>query len=414
MPPATLDPARRASPRLVTLLALLFVVAAFTPAAQAAQEADDSTPGPDLALLEEAVRIIGERFVDADDVTTEGLTRGAIRGLVEALGDDGHTVYLTPEEVQAERDALDGRVTGIGVLIDRRAGTPVVISVVDGSPADLAGLRGGDLIVRVDGLDVARLPFADLAALVRGDPGTPVRLSVRRVGEAMPFDVSIVRALVEVAPVTWARVPGSEVAVVRIVQFSAGAGRETLQAVREAQAAGARGLVLDLRGNPGGLVDEAVASAAVFMPEGVVYRQRDRRGRDSAVRVRGETVAPDVPVAVLVDYGTASSAEILAAALRDNDRAVLVGERTFGTGTILNTFDLSDGSAIRLGVLEWLTPDGDRVFRVGLEPDETVALDAGAVALGPSDLVGMTAGDVERSGDRQLQRAVGLLDLPSG
>jgi carboxyl-terminal processing protease len=413
MSPSSRGTVARARPRLVALVALLALTAAAASPVGAAQS-DDDRAGPDLALLEEAIQVISERFVSAADVTSEDLTRGAIRGVVQALGDDGHTVYLTPEEVAAEQDALDGRVTGIGVLIDRRAGTPVVISVVDGSPADLAGLRSGDLIVSVDGQAAARLPFDHLAALVRGDAGTAIRLGLRRPGEAQPFEVTIVRSLVEVAPVSWARIPGSETALVRIVQFSAGAGRGTLEAVREALAAGAEGLVLDLRGNPGGLVDEAIASAAVFMPGGVVYRQRDRRGRDTSVRVRGETAAPDVPLAVLVDYGTASSAEILAGALRDNARAAVVGERTFGTGTILNTFELSDGSAIRLGVLEWLTPAGERVFRVGLEPDELVGLDAGAVALGPGDLVGMTAADVERSGDRQLQRAVRLLDLPPG
>ena len=126
--------------------------------------------------------------------------------------------------------------------------------------------------------------------------------------------------------------------------------------------------------------------------------------------MRGRAVAADVPLVVLVDYGTASAAEIVAAALRDNERATIVGEPTFGTGTILNTFTLSDGSALRIGVLEWLTPDGELVFRVGLTPDEVVELEEGAAALEPSDLLGMNASDVGASGDRPLRRALDLLD----
>jgi carboxyl-terminal processing protease len=157
-------------------------------------------------------------------------------------------------------------------------------------------------------------------------------------------------------------------------------------------------------------VDEAVSVAGAFIDEGVAYRQRDREDAVDEVPVRGPAIAADVPLVVLVDYGTASSAEILAAALRDNGRATIVGERTFGTGTILSTFDLSDGSAIRLGTLEWLTPAGESVFRVGLEPDDLVELEPGAVALQPSDLVGMTAADIGASGDRPLVRAIDLLD----
>ena len=211
-------------------------------------------------------------------------------------------------------------------------------------------------------------------------------------------------------PVSWARVPGSSAALLRILQFSTDTSGQTLRAVQEATEAGADALVIDLRGNPGGLVDEAVLVAGAFIEDGVAYRQRDREDVVEDVPVRGPTVAGDVPIVVLVDYGTASSAEIVAAALRDNGRATIIGERTFGTGTILSTYKLSDGSALRLGTLEWLPPTGESVFRVGLEPDELVALEPGAAALQPSDLVGMTASDVGASGDRPLERALDLLD----
>jgi carboxyl-terminal processing protease len=370
----------------------------------------DESPAPDFERITEALEIIARHYVDPAAASNEELTDGAIRGLVEALGDDGHTVYLTPEEFQSGRDALDGLVTGIGVVVDRRAGTSRIISVIDGSPADRAGIRAGDVITTVGGQFTDRLPIDELIDLVRGDTGTTVRLGIQRAGEAERIEVTIERASVVVPPASWARVPGSNVAVVRIVQFSVGSGRETREAIQDVLATGATGIVLDLRGNPGGLVDEAIAVAGAFIAKGVAYQERGRNDQTVDVPIRGSLIDPDIPLVVLVDYGSASAAEILAAALRDNDRARLIGEQTYGTGTVLNTFMLSDGSALRLAVLDWLTPGGEHVFRSGLTPDEVVALPVGAYALDPGDLVGMTASDLERSDDLQFKHALSLLD----
>jgi carboxyl-terminal processing protease len=387
----------------------LIVVTALPVGAGEADLAEDE-PILDAALIDEAVRIVEERFVDEDAVDREALTRGALRGIIEALGDDGHTVYLSPGELEVEEDALKGRVTGIGVLVDRRAGEAVVLSVVDGSPADLAGLRSGDVLLAVDGHELRRLPRDELDDLVRGTPGSTVRIDFERAGDPLPREVTVVRREIDVPPVAWARVPGSQAALLRIVQFSTDAADQARRAIEEARDAGAAAFVIDLRGDPGGLVDEAVSIAGAFIEEGVAYRQRDRDDAVDEVPVRGPAIAPDAPLVVLVDYGTASSAEILAAALRDNGRATIIGARTFGTGTILSTYGLSDGSAIRLGTLEWLTPDGESVFGVGLEPDELVELEPGTAPLQPRDLVGMTASDIGASGDRPLARAIDLLD----
>ena len=223
-------------------------------------------------------------------------------------------------------------------------------------------------------METSRLPVGDLAALVRGEAGTSVQLGIDRPGLAIGSRSASSREDVEVQPADWALVPGTDVAVVRIVQFSEAAGERTREAIAAALEAGVGGLVLDLRGNPGGFVDEALDVAAAFLDGGVAYQEVGRdgaRARGAPSRA-GRALAADVPLIVLVDYATASSAEILAAALRDNGRAVIVGEQTFGTGTVLNTFDLSDGSALKLGVLDWLTPDGEAVFRVGLRPDHEV------------------------------------------
>jgi carboxyl-terminal processing protease len=395
---------------VLVLIALVLMPASLVGAMPAEKPDSDDADGPDLALIEEALAIIENRFVDPAAANREALTDGALRGIVDALGDDGHTVYLTPEELEAEQDALDGRLTGVGIVIDRRAGTPLVVSVLDGSPADRAGLRPGDLITVIDGETVSRLPLDELADRVRGEPGTSVRLGIER-GEAPEvLELEVERGTITIAPATWARIPGSSVGVVRISQFSSRAGREVRLAIRSVLESGVTGLILDLRGNPGGLVDEAISIAGAFIEDGTAYQERDRRDVVKDIPIRGDLISEDVPLVVLVDYGSASAAEILAASLRDNGRATLVGEQTFGTGTVLNTFTLSDGSAIRLAVRDWLTPSGEHVFRVGITPDEIVTLPRGARALDPGDLVGMTAEELRASEDEPLRYAVKLLE----
>jgi carboxyl-terminal processing protease len=396
--------------RIVGLLLLLLLMLVPTAAVLGA----DEEPTLDEALLTEVLQVLGERYVDEDVLDRDNLTLGAIRGIVDALGDGGHTLYLTEDELRVEQDALEGRVVGIGVVVDQRSGSPEIITVVDGSPADMAGLQAGDVITSVDDTDTARLSIRDLGELVRGDIGTVVRIGIERPGSAERLELPIRRTDVEIDPVAWAFAPGSDVAVIRIVQFSAQSGRETRAALEDALEQGALAAVIDVRGNPGGLVDEAMTVAGTFMNKGVVYQEQGREGPPRDIHVTsGWAIAPDMPLVVLVDYGTASSAEIVAGALRDNDRAVIVGEQTFGTGTVLNTFNLSDGSALRVGVLNWLTPSGETVFRVGIEPDEVVELPIGAVALEPGDLLGLSAIDFANSDDVPLRHAVRLLETGS-
>jgi carboxyl-terminal processing protease len=396
-------------------IALALALAA-SPAAALAQASPsapprDGAPVLDEALISEALEILGERFVRDEALDPETLTSGAIRGMLEALGDEGHTEYLTPDEQAAAQDALEGRVLGIGVVLDQRSGSAQVISVIDGSPADRAGLRSGDVIASVDGTSTSRLSGDALAVLVRGDAGSRVTLGVARPGLEAPMAFDIVREDVAIEPASWARVPGSDVAVVRIVQFSDGSGKRAREAVSAALESGALGIVLDLRGNPGGLVGEALEVASAFLDRGVAYLEQGRDGPPRPIDVpEGRVIAAHTPLIVLVDYATASSAEILATALRDNDRAAIVGEQTYGTGTVVHTFELSDGSALKVGVLSWLTPSGEDVFRVGIRPDHEVAARPGSAALRPRDLAVMTAADVAGGDDLPLRRAIGLLE----
>ena len=397
------------NPRLTALPLTIALTAtlAWTPSTLAAD--DELTL--DEELIAEAIELLQERYVDESALTSENLTIGALRGIVEALGDDGHTEYLTEEEYKIEREVLEGSVAGVGIVLDQRSAAPLIVSVVDGSPAEIAGLQSGDIIATVNGAETARMPDGELAERVRGEPGTPVRLGVERSGIDERQEFLVMRAEIEIDPVSWSFAPGSDVAVVRMVQFSVGAGHQFREAVQDLVDEGASAVVVDLRGNPGGLLAEMLNAASAFLDDGVAFLEQGRDEVPEPIRVDPDrAVDAEIPVVVIVDYGTASAGEILAAALRDNDRATVIGNQTFGTGTILNNLRLSDGSALRLGVRQWLTPAGEAVFRVGVAPDEEVDLPAGAVRLVPDDLMALTALDFEGSSDVQLRRAVRLAE----
>ena len=207
-------------------------------------------------------------------------------------------------------------------------------------------------------------------------------LSILHHGANEPTDISIERADVAVPASSWAMIPGTDTAVIQVLQFSSGSGDAATKDLQTALDAGAKQIVLDLRGNPGGYVNEAVKLASQFLDKGTVYEEQDRDGNVTPIDAQGGGIATQIPLVVLVDHGSASSAEIVAGALQGNDRAKLVGETTFGTGTVLNTYTLSDGSAIRLGVLEWLTPTGQTIFGKGITPDYVVSLPSDGTADG--------------------------------
>jgi carboxyl-terminal processing protease len=360
----------------------------------------------DIGLLWEAVDIIRDNYVDRSVLEpTSNLTYGMLDGLVRALGDAGHSGFMTPDQVRQAGEDLSGSFSGIGAFLGERGGSPIIVSVISGSPADKAGLRSGDAIIEIDGSAAEELSVEEVVSLVRGPAGSTVRLSVIHPGEVTPVEVPIVRDVIEVPPVDWAMVPGTDVAMVRIIQFSEGTVAQLQTALAEAKAAGATGIVLDLRNNPGGLVDEAVGVGSTFIPEGVIYIREDADGEQIPVQVRDEP-RTDLPMVVLVDFGSASSAEIVTGALQDQGRAKAIGTRTYGTGTVLNEFSLSDGSAIRLGVEQWLTPKGGHIFPGGIEPDIEVALDPDILPLEPVDLGSLTVGQLLESGDAQLLRAL--------
>ena len=362
-----------------------------------------------VGLVWDALKLIEDNYVRRGQLNPTDLTYGAIDGLVDSLGDPGHTVFLTPDEVKSENDALSGTISGIGVFLGQEGGAPVIVSVVAGSPASKAGLLSGDLLIAINGANAQSLTLSAIAALVRGPAGTKVTLTLIHPHSASPVDVTIVRQQITVPAVDWAMVPGTTFADIQLSQFSSGAGDELKTAVQAAQKAGATAVILDLRNNPGGFVNDAVIATSQFLKTGDVYVRELASGQMIPVPVQSGGIATTIPMAVLVDFGTASSGEIMAGALQDAKRGQVIGVRTYGTGTVLNTFPLPDGSALRIGVEEWLTPAGRHIFPDGITPDVMVDLPPDTRPLDPETLRSMTTTSLAASGDSQLLKAVQIL-----
>jgi len=340
------------------------------------------------------------------DPTT--LQQGAIRGLTDAVNDTGHTGYLTPEEVKARDQSLSGTFVGVGAVLDLRNNAATVVRVIPDSPAEKAGLRAGEVILRVDGASVASQTIEQIVVKVRGPEGTSVTLGLQDL-DGSERNLTIVRAKLNVPLVSWSLAPGSKDAVIRLESFSTGAAKAVVGAITEARAKGAAGIVLDLRANPGGYVNEAMDVASQFLGSGVVYISQDRSGKQVPHEVAGGGIATDIPLVVLVDGQTASAAEIVTGAIQDAGRATVVGETTYGTGTVVATFPLSDGSAVTIGTERWLTPKGRAIWREGLKPDQTVALAQGVNFLVPDDFATLGAGGIAGTQDAQLKAALSAL-----
>ena len=361
-----------------------------------------------LALYAEALDTVRNNYVDQKNIDAKKETYGAIEGMLKSLGDGGHTRFLTPKEREQNDQSLSGTYVGIGVQLEEKNGEVVVAAPIDGSPAEKAGISSDDVLLAVDGKSVRGDEVPEVVEKVKGPKGTSVELTVRQDGERRTYDLQ--RAEIDSPVASWALIPGTDVGLVLLSSFSDNSAQELQNAFEEAKAAGARRFILDLRNNPGGRLDQAVKMAGYFLePESVVYIRKDASGEREEIKVEGDPESTEAPLAVLVNGGTASSAEILAGALRDNDRAPVVGETTFGTGTVLSEFVLKDGSSILLGVAEWLTPDGDFIRNTGIAPDVRVPLSEGTEPLTPDDVSGLSRQEILKK-DAQLRTAYEKLE----
>ena len=393
-----------------SLAALLgLVLSAITTGAFLEKHVLAANARPDYAVIALAWNLIEDNYVDRAAIRPERMTHAAIRGMVDSLGDTGHSTFLTPQMVRDDNERMRGRFPGIGAELQMRDKQVVIVAPIDGSPAQKGGLRAGDIVIRVDGTDVAGETLEQVVSRIRGPVGTSVVLSVRDPKSDHTRRLTMVRAVIHVQSVSWGFLPGTRVADLRIAEFSKGTADGLRKALAEARAGGARALVLDLRDDPGGLLDQAVAAAGEFLPGGNALLEKDAHGNLQPVAVHPAKDGTTLPLVVLVNGGTASASEILTGALQDAGRAVVVGEKTFGTGTVLNEFRLTDGSALMLAVLEWLTPKGHTIWHKGIAPNVPVALASGIVPVFPESLARLSAQQLHASKDAQLLEALSLL-----
>ena len=373
------------------------------------------TSVPDnFSVFWEAWNLVQQNYVDRQAVDSKKMTYGAISGMLSALGDEGHTRFLTPDQLNDEQQSLSGQLEGIGAEITTRNGQPTIVAPIPGAPAQKAGILPGDVILKVDGKDVSNMTLDEVVKLVRGPAGTKVTLTLMHPDANAPTDITIERAKITVPSVTWSMLPGTTYAHILISQFASNATAQLVSAINDAQQAGATAIVLDLRNDPGGLLDEAIGVTTQFVKEGNVLLVQDAKGNKTPMTVRGGGKAYNIPMITLINAGTASSSEIVAGALQDHDRSKMIGDTTFGTGTVLSTYHLSDGSAILLGTEEWLTPDGRQIWHNGITPDIQVSLPDGATPLTPEQETNMTADQLQKSKDAQLLRAIQYLKDNSG
>ncbi len=362
-----------------------------------------------LSPLWETWRLVEKDYVDRQAVQPQRMTRGMIKGLLDSLGDTGHTQYLTPEEFDRLESDLKGGFEGIGAQLTVRNGEPIILHTFPDTPAREAGLRGGDVLLEVNGQKVGHLSLERIVELIRGPADSVVHLRIRRKSANQPLEFSIKRARVEVPSVAWHKLPDLPIAHIAIREFGDQAHSQLQKALRQAKDQGIRGLLVDVRGNPGGLLEQAVAVTSEFIAEGNVLLEQNAQGQRRAFPVLRGGLATSIPLVVLIDQGTASAAEIFAGAIQDHQRGKLVGERTFGTGTVLRPFRLSDGSVVLLAVQEWLTPLGRQIWHHGIEPDVVVKLPIGAEVLTPRREQKLTLTELEKSQDQQLLRALAIL-----
>jgi carboxyl-terminal processing protease len=368
-----------------------------------------SDAGEDFRLMAQAWNLIDHYYVDRASVRHSAMTVAAINAMTDSLGDTNHSIYLNRAQARKAGTAMQGKLVGIGIEIQARDHQAVVVAPIDGSPAQQAGVRPGDVILQVNGQPVAGLSLGQVSSRISGEAGQAVALTVVNPRDKQKRQINIERASIKLNNISWQRLPGTDIAHVRIAMFSDGEAADLHKALLEMKRQGTRKLILDLRNNPGGALDEAVGTASQFLDTGNVLWEKDAEGKLTPIAVQPGGPAVDLPMAVLINGGSASDSEIVAGALHDAKRAVLIGETTFGTGTVLSEFPLSDGSALLLAVEEWLTPNKHSFWHKGIEPDVRVAMPPEATALRPTTEREMSAEAIRASSDAQLLRAMAWL-----
>jgi len=355
---------------LITSLPMLACDTKFIPG-----EADKKTLQglpPEFLAISQAWDLLQKNYVDKTKLDPVKMAQGAIRGMVAAVGDP-YTEYFSPQSFESTMIDLTGLYQGIGAYIGKKDDQIVIMAPMPGSPAEEAGLKSGDMILKIDGQSTAQMNTTEASQKIRGPAGSDVLLLVYRQGDKEPFELKLTRREIKIDSVKFEM--RGQIAYIRIQQFIVPTTQDFRAALVEAYKQGAKGIILDLRDNPGGLLSEAVDVTSQFLTRGIAVKIVDKDGLETVQKVKPGGIAKDLPVIVLVNGGSASSSEIVAGALQDNGRAKLAGQKTFGKASVQNFVKLDDGSAIKVTISHYYTPNGTLISGTGLTPDYPTSLE---------------------------------------
>jgi len=378
----------------VLLLLLIALVVALVVGSYGPSWFNPSRTQPEFEVVEEAWQVIINDYVDSDEIDLERLSQGAIEGMIKAL-DDPYSAYFDAEQYELSQYSLQGSFGGVGieVTVDEEGGLVVVAPIV-GTPAQKAGIMPGDKILAIDGEKTEGMHFIEAVLKIRGEQGTQVTLRVLHEGEDVPQDYVITREEIDAASVLAKMLPGN-IAHIEVGHFTSRTGSEMTSALEDIIADDVSGIILDLRDNPGGVLKAAVAVASQFLEEGIVVYVIDGKGNEEEWRVEEGGLATKLPLVVLVNSNSASSSEVVAGALQDHMRGIVIGTQTLGKGTVNHFRELSDGSAIYITSARWYTPNRQQIEGQGITPDEIIEI---------------TEDDLARGYDPQLERAIEYIE----
>jgi carboxyl-terminal processing protease len=373
-----------------------------TPTAQPI--ADEPAAVPDgLQIIWETYSILVREYVIRENIDPDVLAEAAVIGMLDAL-DDRYTSYIPPTTFKIDQEGFQGKFGGIGAQVesspDRRG--VIITKPLPNSPAEKAGIRAGDRILAVNGEDAIEWSVLEAVNKIRGEEGTDVILTVEHVGSLDPVDITITRGIIDDPSVVSRDVPDTDYGRIRISQFTAETPNEVRKLVQEFIDDGAKGIILDLRGNPGGLLSSTVDVASEFLTDGLVTYEVDSRGQREDWKVKSGGKFPDIPLVTLVDNFSASGSEVLTGALQDHGRTVAIGTNTFGKGSVNLLRGLSNGGGVYLTIGRWFTPNGRVIEEVGIEPD---------VVVEAADVVGGSNPQTSDFSDPQIEAAIKQLDF---
>lgn len=348
----------------------------------------------ELKTIWEVWALLTREYVDRAGLDPEAVTAAAIRGMLLPL-EDPQTAYVSAEYLTQSTQDLKGSFEGIGATVQMRLdGKLIIVAPIEGGPAEAAGLLSGDVILKVDGKDLEGFSLLEAVSQIRGRRGTTVVLLVLHLGEIEPTEISIVRDKIPLESVLLRSEPGDTIAHIRLTDFYGDTAEKLKSKINEAVAGGAEALIIDVRDNPGGLLNAAIDVTSQFLEEGLVLYEEDGAGRRTNFRVREGGVATDIPMVVLTNAGSASASEILAGAMQDHNRALVIGSTTFGKGTV-NTFRrLSNGAGLYISIARYYTPAGRSIEGVGVTPD-----------------IEVTSRDRQTAETDQLNKAIEILEV---